>query len=415
MQFLRRIHREKLGVGLSLFRALFFLFLGVAFSFVLFCVTAQAKGLNKTDSQGRSVNRSDVPFFLSVDGMLLGRVGVLGSFLKTAFSNTLWLENSELQWTIIADLLRDETGRPKVRDPDSWAYRFVAPSSGYPKHNVINKWAEKTVHVGIGWPVFTGSMFDFYVQPSSVYPQFLPEIIKGVIDEIKNKTGVMLRFAPPNSDLEKTKDFARIRIVPIESTGLNNNFKSFISNMQPGVHGHGPPLLLERLVGGVEFTPYSRSQVDGFILPNPDNTIGLAVCRISNTVKDKQYVTALVTECLLRSLGLPSLVEDMYASFRHESFLGPWNRDMDTVSKRPYLDGHFAFDVNAAHEVSTHSQLPQKIQEATASISITQFDALMVSLLYSPKVKPGMDKISALLALMHDREYQKIIDRVIKE
>lgn len=345
---------------------------------------------------------------LVIDGVSLGKQGVIGSFLQVAFSDTLWLENSTNATVVISDLLEDEYSQ-KIHNPNSWAYRFVDPSKGYPKHNVVNKWTEKVVRVGIGWPAFTGDMFDYFVKPSSAVPQFLPQIIRDVVANIKKKTGVDLRFTPPNSDLETTEDFARIRIVPIGSTGLKNHFKSFISDMQPGVHGHGKPPLIERLIGGVEFTPYSRSQVDGFILPNPDNSIGLAVCRISNSVTEKNVVTALVTECLLRSLGLPSAEKYVI-----DSFLGPWNRAMDPFSKVPYYDGHKAY-VRRMHLDYSQAGLPKKIQAATANASITQFDALMVSLLYSPAVEPGMDKISALLALVHDGEYQKIVDQVIRE
>jgi hypothetical protein len=56
-------------------------------------------------------------------------------------------------------------------------------------------------------------------------------------------------------------------------------------------------------------------RLDGFILPEVDNSIGLSVCKLETTLDD-QSLRSLLTTCLVRSLGLTG------TSRLHASVLG---------------------------------------------------------------------------------------------
>jgi hypothetical protein len=158
----------------------------------------------------------------------------------------------------------------------------------------------------------------------------------------------------------------------------NNQFKKPLKRTGGAVDGAmvlpmaATPPFEEFIFGSVPFTPSATRQVEGYFVPNNDNTIGFAVCKISPD-HDIQIQKSLITECFIRALGLPdaSLTAD-------NSALGIWNQESNRER------------IVTANPVSEY--LP---------IQLTEYDAFMLSLLYCPEIHPGMNRYDVLFSLYH--------------
>lgn len=227
--------------------------------------------------------------------------------------------------------------------------------------------------------------------------------VKAAIPIMQTETGLPVSYVP-HSD-ETHDNFANVRIV-LEDFGYNEKSAVVPAGLAADFRGnpllrapHGVATLVRHslsyrddvepaLAGIVRFTPYSaiRSeefvqgrdntrQVDGYLLPNADNSIGLSFCFIY--VPTNQSIAALARECLLRSLGLPNapqLVPTMA--------LGLWNGEIPEAMRRIILGIR-----------NPPSDLPQQLQSKEWGPSqppITEFDRFIIRTLYSQSIPPGM-------------------------
>jgi|GEM_PF-5115811 len=349
--------------------------------------------------------------------------GLIQDFLATAFSDTLWLANTEepsmffLALNKIWPSLRpmpDEQRWYSVYKGGLWLDKFIKPEKGYPKLGMLNRWPSGEVYVGLGWPSAMGKMMTAATADTS--PEAIAmftSTIEPILADIRKKTGINITFMPPRHPQEATSHFARIRIVPVTTTGFHNKYKSYIADTGHGRHRPLEPLGL--LLGGVEFTPFTRAQVDGFFLPESDNSIGFAACRIGTKLSG-DMVAALVAECLLRALGLPSLVPPpSTAPFMPRrqapapSFLGNWNAGEDGVSKTLFADGEAALDstINPIPLKWGSEKVPAFLQSFVKNREITDYDAALLSMLYCDVLKPGMDKNAVAISLFKHKNCWK--------
>lgn len=286
-----------------------------------------------------------------------------------------------------------------------WIYEYLYRDHGFPRYLAINKWLTPirislgysndllpaTAH--IGGPHQSSAvdslnsdlglvLSDPTARPlpsPDKLPGETPGAVKLVADEIQNdipvlkdQTGLAVSYI--SHDQEEKNSPANLRIVLVSNPffwkapfkrqaatplGFGASPPTEVRRLRP------PPNLLDfnddvepHLLSAVRFTPYSGQQVDGFLLPNADNSVGMAFCFI-RTDSAPQMIQAMVRECLVRSLGLPSSSSgspEPVGSW-HPNLLQQWN------DSRP----------NGA-------VLP----------AITEFDRLMIRTLYNPAVKPGM-------------------------
>lgn len=113
----------------------------------------------------------------------------------------------------------------------------------------------------------------------------------------------------------------------------------------------------------VVFTAGSEHQVDGYLLPAADNSIGMAFCFI-NAFHPPEIVQALVRECLVRAMGLPESSDTRSPHYNH-GITSLWN-DPLTKSQR--------------ENRSLYKAPPE----------ITELDQHLLRTLYHPAIKPGM-------------------------
>ncbi|TCU21827.1 hypothetical protein EV130_110171 [Rhizobium azibense] len=322
-------------------------------------------------------------------------------FLNVAFSDVRWLEDMEDPSTSVSVVLNalnappPEENQPSRDELAVWLKPF-ADSAALPRHNAINKW-RKSPSVGFDWPQFGESRLSEIsakrlLERAAEYEK-IGRVVGAQLDELNAATNLAVTLTPPSSPRESTSDFAEIRIVIASTGAIQNNIK----------FARKPSELDERrfelaIKKGVRFTPKSRSQVEGFVLLNNSNEIELAVCYISPEVLDTRLLKPLVSECLIRALGLPSLSLSTVPSL-----LGSWNAALDSISKTDTLDGSDATeavgkkDWNAVfREYAVQSEAPDPHPR--------RYDVVMLRLLYCPSIKPGFDKNMTLLTLGKTKE-----------
>lgn len=393
------------------------------------------------------------PPVVTLDGRTYLKSEIMQSFIESAFSDTLWYEEGRPEGylgffmrKLALDPLRGPTKSMQSGYP--WLAPYMHKKDHFPRAGVINKWPGRQVSVGIDWPVYrrdkmidaldpkwlksanreelvnTSSQSHYRASHEAVYKK-IGEIIQEVIPDIEAATGLNISFNAPFSPVELSDDYARIRIVPLAYLNQQNYFKSdkFSGLRDTGISSDWSLLRSEdALMGGVSFTPQLRAQVDGYLLPNEDNTIGLSICKVIPNVGDAM-LRALIVECLARSLGFP---DEVKSSATH---LGVWNREHDTYAKAVSLDGEkealFNLPVDeealrtkfgedriaynsARNDAMMKAKSPQyadpkkfpKVKKDMAPyLKLSVYDGFLLSLLYCDALKPGMDKYQAIVAL----------------
>ncbi len=278
---------------------------------------------------------------------------------------------------------------------------------GFPKHNVLNKWTHD-ITIGIGWPAYQiNQTYDLSALPP---PTFTPEEIKEntliqqqvekLIPDLEKLTGLRVRFISPNDKAERTEHFARIRIVPsrigVMSTpdGLRwTNFKKVRYNgglTFTSMWSFKP--YLRKLPGAVSFTPYATAEVDGYLLPDPDNSMGMAVCNV-NTYLSEGLTRSMVTECLARAIGIPEAVKS-----RNDVVLGKWNLAYAKLAEN--FATHQKRNSTKNLSYLEPAQLEEYNKKVTAYDKFQPYDRAMISLLYCRNLKPQMDKFQAIEGLL---------------
>lgn len=320
-------------------------------------------------------------------------------FLNIAFSSTLPLDNSgREQWNVLR-VLWSRAQHEEYRPPQAtWRTPYKDRPNGLPKLGTINKWPGQ-ITVSVGWPQYQRDPFlDGRAGPSAKTTEALKRFevhARKMVDTIAARTKLPLVYVPADDPQEKTERFARIRVVAEDNTFMHNDYKFYSGEYY--THTWDVTLLAAGFIGAIEFTPFARAQVDGLILPEVDNHIGMAICRIRSGTPDEMLAT-LIGECLVRSLGLPEM-----SKLKESALIGHWNALEDPESKTLALDGKSAGRPPMIPR--TDREIPTtEFNRRIASEGLAQYDAAMLQLLYCGVIQPGMDKLAAAAALLAHQE-----------
>lgn len=400
---------------------------------------------------------------ITLDGKQYTKSELTDAFIESAFSDFVWGEDtspggrkvsaqatqkSDRKFSNSVDARKveaDYPGSAEKRYP--WmAGFFNRPYEDLPRVGALNKWPSSIVRVGIDWPVYGLDLSEADVTAgetnkkmllrqtsyASAYQAVYNKIEKSIekaMPEIEAASGLKLVFNKPFSEEERSEDYARIRIIPVSYLEQRNFFKFYkhdpFSRYSGKVSTERFGILDQeyRLYGGVPFTPYVRSQVDGYFLPDNKNQILFAVCKVSPLV-NTEILTALISECLMRALGLPEEIKES------KTLLGLWNSEYDAYSKLLSLDGDSAYyeeeiDQEGLFKKYGHDRRLYLSEEAKASFASlrsrtfypeegdfphikkpinaellqSEYDRFMLSLLYCDALKPGMNRAEALQVL----------------
>lgn len=299
---------------------------------------------------------------------------LVADFMQIAFPETLWNQDAQtnehrneslpglIDWYI--DQLThkpDETKWPRGEFP--WLADYMYRPNGWPRRDAIIKWSSD-VTIGLGWPRYTTSTAAPTPQ-AEIEPEkraFLEASIESAIPLLKEATGLQVSYVSPDDPRERQNNYAKVRIVLANSWIPRAEHLSY-----PYI---ASPDYFERwLWSGIHFESsliHRPTIMDGYILPNSDNTPGLVVCKIRAFATGNVLRTAL-NECLIRAFGLPGL-SNRFAT----SILGDWI----SMRKIEYLDGTTSISLG----------------DNSASDAIPAYDLKILRLLYCKRVMPGADK-----------------------
>ena len=314
------------------------------FAFLLFvacCLgAAQARAAEfPFDEKGR----------MTLDGKIYTKRDFAAAFLETAFTETPW--NSDTGEDA-AEFLKFQLAHYKARTPSSnpnsfertfpWFVPYIKRPAGVPPFGVLNRW-EKPVKVSLDLPIYTLAAHNVHTAQDEAgkYPrnvdsdykkrddpifQKLTDMVTDVLPAIRAASGQDVQFQAPFTDKEQSADYARIRIVPVRFFETQNYFK--FNRYHPAQDGYPVREYFgmryseyASTLGGVSFTPNIRAQVDGYLMPDVDAQLGLVVCRVVPAL-GVVLMKTLVTECLIRAMGLPDI-----APAPTGSLLGRWNEE----------------------------------------------------------------------------------------
>lgn len=302
---------------------------------------------------------------IDLDGKTYFQGQVLADFLDTAFTDRIWWQGfgaeandgyvRALEAVIGRDLDPGSSNITKKYEAllknAPWFAEYTYRTKGWPDHNVINKWPAD-ITIGLNWPAYggyidnsnpTSPVSGYNVKGSEEHYDFLTAEVRKIIPILERSTGRKVSFVAPENEREKTSEFARIRIIPLVTWMHRSALNPTPYNWNP-IFGEG------NLLGAVSSVTSSPAEMDAYYLPEADNSIGMAVCKV-NMGLPKQRIKSLIKECLTRSLGFPGKLQ------KKHSILGAW-----------------------------------RMLEDTGSVSVTQYDERILSLLYCPEIKSGMDK-----------------------
>lgn len=344
------------------------------------------------------------------------RQKITWDFLQVAFSPNLWMETVEDQIFVLRTYAVFDLNFAALREA-AWFSALVKDTHNPAPLGVINKWTQTEIPVFIGWP--SPAMGLFAHSPEVEASSAFIERVRAVTVNVAKASGIRLLFVAPSKEGGNRADYRGIHIVPVSKTGLHNKYKSYIVDASYMRH---PRVLVPQtlLTNAVEFSPYSRSQVDGFFVPNDKNEIQFAACRILSTLNPDMQV-ALISECILRSLGLPSSVsffrglpyndEEVIERLqlpKKNFFLGNWNSDKDAVSKTIFYDSEAAIDFNIKRPnpvvlgvdgSGSDERVASFLLESVRARSVTDRDIQLLKLLYCEDIKAGSNR-SIILSML---------------
>lgn len=354
--------------------------------------------------------RSLTPEKFMLDGKEYTKEQLIEDFINIAFSEKDWPTIKKGNSAPSFRLTFEKFAHPEKISPTFSEYLYR--HKGMPNREGLYKWNRKHVGVGFNWPVYPSDSacgnhcsfgWPYRKGDPDLYDNANRDInkhINAVIPELEKVTGLDMRLQMEKDDVEKTEDYARIRIIYTLQNLQKNFFK--MQRFEKGVRGpeYSPfrelPINESDLLGAVSYTTDVRSQVDGYLLPEAANSLGMAVCEIMPFV-GIDMMKALLTECLLRALGLPDIAKN-----NNRASLANWNTEYDAYSKLEELDGRkkaikddTRFPCNDCLEnepIPYGGKFPKVDKDLKPFMALSDYDKMMAKILYCTELKIGMGK-----------------------
>lgn len=240
---------------------------------------------------------------------------VIGHFLELAIHNSSWYGDDNRIFDIISakyDGLSDADDdyiSLKEKSPDFAEY--IYRRNGLPNPTASYKWTTP-VTIGLDWqrisiPIANGDVKNIVpfglaasdrARPEN-YPVFQDQILKSIAD-IRTETGLDISFFDPSDPREYTKNHAKIRVVPMV------NPQSWRERKRGG-KTYTVSSIEDELVTAVRLTTDETQGMDAFLIPNANNSIGYAACKIDPLLPEIR-VRELISECLVSAMGLPNFI-----------------------------------------------------------------------------------------------------------
>ncbi len=395
----------------------------------------------------RAFADDEKPYVL--DGEIYRKPELIDNFINVAFSELPWNsdmtpEHRELMYERFFGPEPEPWPTAKSSSASEERIPWFKPHLGenlklpLNPRNVLNRWDGMSITVGIDWPRFmedaSKTRWERNAHPGykelqltpaysfegaeSYYPKFT-EIIKKQLSALSDAMGADIRLIEPTDKTDRTRSYATIRIIPGASASASHA-------LQMPIHGFHPETYEKTLFNGVLLESVTRSYVYGYLLPDSSLSLDFAICKVDPTLQDVM-LAALVHECLVRTLGLPSMSEN------EESILSYWHsRPEERLNLTRYSFGgggeaiesaSFQGDDEWYDAMGKHDEAEQirgstrwiKIQPQRLgrfSRGIPKLDLVMLSLLYCPALKSGMTPEEARGVLEKSEACFQFLERI---
>lgn len=193
----------------------------------------------------------------------------------------------------------------------------------------LHKFPARGVTIGFGWPPLQSTRAD-YERYNDKYNVVQSQILK-MKPYLEKAIGQNITII--GRDEETLENYAKIRVVFFEGFFTDNRFKADPRTSASPLNDETMARHMTKSLPHIDFTPLSRTSVTGYLIPDDTGNIAFSVCEIWPYFQ-KNLEAALVTECVLRSLGLPN------QSANPSALLGDWNSAHAEHSKLRALDGN---------------------------------------------------------------------------
>lgn len=360
----------------------------------------------------------------NLDGTRYTRDQIIIDFTHAAYPRYIWKQNnlfisSNNGWFL--NSFKTHPSEQKRLILEKYPSRFssyVFRPQGRPKFSSLNRW-NRDMKLGLDL-----SGLDSSEQKDKIFNTIGPHI-QDISNKLSSSIGRSINFVGSAKGCLSGID---ICISFTDSFSNNNRFKSFgtkhgIENTLSGASLKSADISYHKieafLSDAVEFTPASRGQVRGYFIPDHQNNIDFSACQIWPYMDD-DLMKSLVTECMVRSLGLPDLsVHSSYSilsnwNIRHDN--SPYSGHVDSESedalvkrliekpsKETLEEIQSEIESNRSKTIFVHKDPDIKVPT-----SISDYDVMMLRLLYCEDISPGVDVYQTISILYNsDRCFKK--------
>lgn len=317
----------------------------------------------------------------------------------------------------------------KARYP--WLYEYIAREKGMPNYWGIYKWT-KPVIISAGLPFDLKSASGHEGDGPYLYnsvpkdmPDNLEDIARSEVEAafpfLEKNTGLTFSYLPHS--VETQDKYGSLRIVFMDARDYcdwQTKYKKGKSLCERRSNFRSPGFLPvpfrhiveKRLLPTAIRFASSSQQVDGFFLPEADNSIGMSFCFIYYK-HEEEMMRGLIRECLIRSLGFAA------DTGWRQTISGGWNKTeadekvpdyLSSSYRPPYLkpgrrdrvvDGNDLLNtiITGKAYVSEDNKLDPRAFPPDFPPPFSDFERVLLQGLYHPRVKPGMTEVELMRAM----------------
>lgn len=218
---------------------------------------------------------------------------------------------------------------------------------------------------------------------NSAVESLIKDVVQGLSSQVMDLTGLPVRYVDRDAPGAADANLRIIYVSDIDSwdTLYKKNNANTVRDRRDVSVPYRPDI--EDLIDTkIEFTPGDNNRVDGYVIANQNNVIEMSYCYVWEGHREIM-LRALVTECMLRSLGAIYKIDDVH------SFLGSWNVPYNKASLETNTPLAKWNKFSALRPDQKEELIQANTKEDAIPGSLSAWDSLVIGFLYHPAVRPG--------------------------
>lgn len=298
------------------------------------------------------------PIEYKIDGEKISPYAISTNLVTSAFITSANLNFNDA--TSLPRLQKQDQYQETDR-PAKWLHDLINRPNGIANPMGLHKWTQP-IKISTGLPMPYSPKADRLISlpytENVEIEQRIKSIVTNFVPQLEPLVGLPISWVE-----DSDSDQINVRIIYTQNIHGENHDPSWQSDYKRGRvwiskpnSGPEPFFNFEHQINTkYSFTPNTLEQVEGYLIANPDNSYKFAYCYIWDGHKEELF-TALVKECVLRSLGFPNP-----PSNAKNSFLSIWNSNDENYK-------------SVVYEPAQNKNIPTEL---------TDMDKILIRLLYS--------------------------------